>query len=165
MLFFLAGGAAWFSFAILFTNYEHLAVPVAAALAAIGGFILIINAFLNPDSIQRPDIQPPQINITPNIGGYRNMNTGLDAKVPGIINVNEWFIVNLFQKDKPLTRRQRIRGTFCCLLWMATVAIYLPVSFHMDNFEISWLMFLGAAVIHCMLYGLLSIGERKETQI
>lgn len=165
LLLFLAGGAAWFLLAVVFTSYENLAVPVAAALAALGGLLLILNAVIHPESIPRPDVQPPQINVNipPNIRSYPKPQAGANTNVPGIVNVEEWPIVSAFKKDsKPLTKRQKIRGTLCCILWLATVAVYLPVSFHMDNFEISWVVFLGTAVVHTLIYGLFSIGERKE---
>jgi hypothetical protein len=169
LLFFLAGGISWCLFSLVVGGYEHLAVPVAAILAAVGGFVLILNAVINPESVKIPEVKvnvpDVKINLPSHINGYRGTHTETNAKVPGVINVNEWFIVNLFQKDsKPLTRRQRVRGTLCCLLWLATVAVYLPVSFYMDNFEISWIAFFGAAVVHVIIYGLLSIGEQKTEQ-
>jgi hypothetical protein len=65
MLFFLAGGLSWFLFAIILTSYAHLAVPVAAGLAAVGGFMLILNAVLNPESIKVPQVEVkiPEIKI------------------------------------------------------------------------------------------------------
>jgi len=154
---FLAGAVAFGLLELTITNYQNLAVPVAAALAALGGFMLILNAIIHPESVKIPNVKPPHI------GGNHTTYTITAANVPGIINVNEWFIVELFKKDaKPLTKRQRVRGTLCCLLWLATALVYLPMSFYMDNFDVSWLMFFGAAFIHIILYGLLSIGERKE---
>lgn len=163
LLCFLASGIAWFLLAMVFADYEHLAVPVAGILAGIGGLLLILNAVIHPGSIQIPDVKPPEINVP--VGGYgrsQTMHTGVNTKVPGIINVNEWPIVSIFKKGgETLTRRQQICGTLCNLLWIATIAVYLPVSFYMDNWEISWVIFLGAAVVHTLLYGLLSIGQKK----
>jgi hypothetical protein len=171
LLCFLAGGAAWFFLAILTVDYGHLAVPVAAALAALGGFLMILNAVINPESIPRPEIPQPQINLPHEMGKHTNLNITnphirVNANVPGIINVNEWPIVRIFNKDsKPITARQQVRGTLCCLLWIATVAVYLPLSFYMNNFEISWIMFLGTAVIHTLVYSLFSIGESRPSKV
>lgn len=169
MISFVGGGAAWFLFAMVFTEYEHLAVLVAAILAGIGGLLLIINAVIHPGSVKIPDVQPPKIHISPNIGGYQSRrpqtaSTATSAKPYGIININEWPIVNVFKKDGvPLTRRQQIRGTVCNLLWMAVLAVYLLGSFYTDRWEISWVIFIGGAVVHALLYGLLSIGQKNKS--
>jgi hypothetical protein len=72
LLCFLLGGIAWFLFAMILPEYERLAVPTAAILAALGGVFLIFNAIINPDSIPQPnvDVQPPKINLPPEIGVY-----------------------------------------------------------------------------------------------
>ena len=39
------------------------AIPVAAVLAVIGVALLIINAVIHPESVPRPDVRIPDINI------------------------------------------------------------------------------------------------------
>jgi hypothetical protein len=56
LLFFLSGGIAWILFALVFSAYERLAVPVAAILAAVGAVVLIFNAVIHPECIPRPDV-------------------------------------------------------------------------------------------------------------
>jgi hypothetical protein len=168
ILCFLLGGIAWVTFALIFTGYERLSVPVAAILAAIGATILIFNAIIHPESIPRPDVHLPEINVPPpEIGIYRSQpvnRTMAGTEIPGIINVDEWPIVRMFRgNNKPLTVKGQIRGTLCCLLWIATLAVYMLVSFYTEKWEITWVIFLGAAFIHTLIYALLSIGENKES--
>ena len=163
MLCFLLGGIAWVIFALIFTGYERLAIPIAAILAAVGAAVLIFNAIIHPESIPRPDVRPSKIDLSPNIGGYQGQHINhiiVKAEVPDIINVGKWPIVRMFKgNNKPLTVRGRIHG-ICCLLWIATLAVYMLVSFHTGQWEITWIIFLGAAFIHTLIYILLSIGEK-----
>lgn len=167
LLFFAMGGIAWVLFAMVFADSEHLAVPIAAILAAIGGVLLILNAVIHPESIPRPDVKTPEININlpPEIGVYhrpQKNHTGRNTKIPGVINVDEWPIVSVFKSDgQPLTKRQQIRGTVCCLLWIAVLAGYFLVSFTTGRWEITWIIFFGAAFIHVLIYSLFTIGEQK----
>ena len=163
MLCFLLGGIAWVLFALIFTEYERLAVPVAAILAAIGAMVLIFNAILHPESIPRPDVHLPEINVPPpEIGIHHRQpvnRTIAGTEIPGIINVDEWPIVRMFRdNNKPLTVKEQIRGTLCCLLWIATLAVYMLVSFYTGQWEITWVIFLGAAFTHSLIYALFSIG-------
>jgi hypothetical protein len=39
------------------------------------------------------------------------------------------------------------------------------VSFYTEKWEITWVIFLGAAFIHTLIYALLSIGGNKKSTV
>ena len=168
ILCFMLGGIAWVIFTLVFTGYDQFAIPVAAIITAIGAMLLIFNAIIHPESIQRPDIHTPVINVPPpeiRVFQSQPVNHAMARmEMPAIINVHEWPIVRMFgSNNKALNTRQQLRGTLCCLLWIATVAVYMLVSFYSDQWEITWVIFLGAAFIHTLIYFLLSIGEKVKS--
>lgn len=65
LLVFALAGLSWVLLTFVFTQYKKYAVAVAAILAAVGGAILIINAIINPDSIQIPEVEIPEVSIPP----------------------------------------------------------------------------------------------------
>jgi len=156
---FFLGGIGWFLFAMVYTKYEMFAVPVAAILAAAGALILIFNAIVHPESIPHPNIPCPEINLPSEIGGYHGQHVHhhvANAPTSDMISTVEWPILRMFRYDnKSLTAKQHIRGSISCLLWIATLAIYMLVSFHTNQWEITWVIFLGAAFFHTLIYALL----------
>jgi hypothetical protein len=73
VLFILSGGGSYALLSMVYMEHEHLAIPVAVVLAAVGALVLIINAVIYPESIPRPDVRPPEIhiNLPRGIGGHQ----------------------------------------------------------------------------------------------
>jgi len=166
MLSFLAGIIVWILLSMVFTGAEKFAIPAAAILAAIGTFLMILNAVINPGSIPRPEVKIPEINLPPEVSAYHN--TKIDHTIPkvntGIINVKEWPVVWMFSgSGGRLTIRQQIRGTLCFLVWTAATAGYFLLSHYFGQNDITWMVFLGALIIHISIYGLFSIKGESES--
>jgi hypothetical protein len=169
ILFIVSAGGTYVLLSMVFMEYGHLAIPAAAILAALGAAVLIVNSIIYPESISRPNVQPPVININlpPEIGGYSRLHTtytstASKSKIPGFINLNEWPIVSAWQgSGSPLTKRQRIRGMLCCLLWIAALIAFFIMSYITTKWTVTWIIFLGTAFIHILIYGLFSIGEKE----
>lgn len=159
MLIFMSGAIAWVLLATVFTGYERFAIPAAAILAIIGIFVLIFNAAIHPDSIPRLDVRPPEINVSlpTEIDGYHRPRT--EYTRANVETPHRATGVWPYRSDgNPLTKKQRIYATSRSLLWIATIAVYMLVSFITGRWEITWTIFLGAAFLQALLWLLFSIG-------